>query len=341
MTNLTDNLLNWYSENKRKLPWRIKKNIKNPYYVWISEIMLQQTNVNTVINYYKKFISNWPTIYSLSKAKLDTILFTWQGLGYYNRATNLHKTAKIICSKYNGKIPSTYNTLIQLPGIGEYTANAIMAIAYNKQTIGIDVNISRIISRLYNLNPNNNKEITKRVYKLLPINKSSNFMQGLMDVGAQVCKKKSVNCLICPLKRYCNFYNQKKEINFNILKKERKKKFLFVYLIKYKNQIILKKRKNTKFLHGLMEIPNNLLDSKTSLKTAKMNAPLELDWKVVSGKIHSKISNFELEIKFLEAQTKKKIFLKDTVWVKKSNIQQMPISTLMKNILSYLNPTQL
>ena len=229
MTNLTDNLLIWYSKNKRKLPWRIKKNIKNPYYVWISEIMLQQTNVNTVINYYKKFISNWPTIYSLSKAKLDKILFTWQGLGYYNRATNLHKTAKIICSKYNGKIPSTYNTLIQLPGIGEYTANAIMAIAYNKQTIGIDVNISRIISRLYNLNPNNNKEITKRLYKLLPINKSSNFMQALMDVGAQICKKKSVNCLICPLKKYCNFYNQKKKINFNILKKEKKKNFyLFI-----------------------------------------------------------------------------------------------------------------
>ena len=337
MTNLTDNLLNWYSKNKRKLPWRTKRSVINPYYVWISEIMLQQTNVSTVISYYKKFISNWPTIYSLSKAKLDTILFVWQGLGYYNRATNLHKTAKIICSKYNGKIPSAYNTLIQLPGIGEYTANAIMAIAYNKQTIGIDVNISRIISRLYNLNPNNNKEITKRVYKLLPINKSSNFMQGLMDVGAQVCKKKSVNCLICPLKRYCNFYNQKKEINFNILKKERKKKFLFVYLIKYKNQIILKKRINTKFLHGLMEIPNNLLHSKTSLKIAKKNAPFELNWKVVPGKLNSKISNFELEIRFFQAQVKKKIFLKNAMWVDKNKIQKIPISTLMKNILSYLN----
>ena len=337
MKNLTDNLLSWYSENKRKLPWRIKKNVKNPYYVWISEIMLQQTNVSTVINYYKKFIFNWPTVHSLSKSKLDKILFVWQGLGYYTRAANLHKTAKIICSKYDGKIPNTYKALIQLPGIGEYTANAIMSIAYNKKTIGIDVNINRIISRLYNLNPNNNKEITKRVYKLLPINKSSNFMQGLMDVGAQVCKKKSVNCLICPLKRYCNFYNQKKEINFNILKKERKKKFLFVYLIKYKNQIILKKRRNTKFLHGLMEIPNNLLNNKTSLKTAKKNAPLELDWKVISGKIHSKISNYELEIKFLEAQAKEKFFLKNSIWVNRNDMKKIPISTLMKNILSYLN----
>ena len=209
MTNLTDNLLNWYSKNKRKLPWRQKKNNINPYFILISEIMLQQTNVNTVIYYYKKFIFNWPTIESLSKARLDTVLFIWQGLGYYNRAINLHKTAKIICSKYNGKIPSTYDTLIQLPGIGEYTANAIMALAYNKNTIGIDVNISRVISRLYNLNPNNKKEISKNLCKLLPTNKCNNFMQGLMDVGAKICKKKNINCLICPLKKYCNFYNEK------------------------------------------------------------------------------------------------------------------------------------
>ena len=337
MTNLTDNLLIWYRKNKRKLPWRLKKNAKNPYYVWISEIMLQQTNVSTVINYYKKFIFNWPTVHSLSKSKLDKILFVWQGLGYYTRAANLHKTAKIICSKYDGKIPNTYNALIQLPGIGEYTANAIMSIAYNKKTIGIDVNINRIISRLYNLNLNNNKEITKRLYKLLPNKKCGDFMQALMDVGAKICKKQNVDCLICPLKKYCYFYNQKKKIDVDLLR-NKKRKFLFVYLIKYKNQIILMKRRNTKFLNGLMEIPNNLLNNKTSLKIVKKKAPLELDWRIIPGKMYSKISNFELEIKFLEAQTKEKIFLKNSIWVKKNDIQKIPISTLMKNILSYLNP---
>ena len=336
MANLTDNLLNWYSKNKRQFPWRVKKNIRNPYYVWISEIMLQQTNANTVINYYKKFISNWPTIYSLSKAKLDSVLFQWQGLGYYNRAINLHKTAKIICKKFNGKIPSNYDALIQLPGIGEYTANAIMAITYNKNTIGIDVNIKRVISRLYNLNSDNKSEISKKIYTLLPINECSNFMQALMDLGSEICKKKSVNCLICPIKKNCHFYNEKKEINFDVLK-NKKKKFLFVYLIKYKNQIILKKRINTKFLHGLMEIPNNLLHSKTSLKIAKKNAPFELNWKIVPGKLNSKISNFELEIRFFQAQIKKKIFLKNAMWVDKNKIQKIQISTLMRNILSYLN----
>ncbi len=210
-------------------------------------------------------------------------------------------------------------------------------IAYNKKTIGIDVNISRIISRLYNLSPNNKKEISKKLCKLLPINRCNNFMQGLMDVGAKICKKKNVNCLICPLKKNCNFYNEKKKINLDVLK-NKKRKFLFVYLIKYKNQIILKKRINTKFLHGLMEIPNNLLNSKTSLKIAKKNAPLELDWKIVPGKLNSKISNFELEIRFFKAQVKQKFLLKNAIWVNKSEIQKIPISTLMKNILSYLNP---
>ena len=339
MSNLTHNLLNWYSKNKRQFPWRVKKNIENPYYVWVSEVMLQQTNANTVINYYKKFIKNWPTIYSLSKAKLDSVLFQWQGLGYYNRAVNLHKTAKIISKKFNGKIPKNYETLIQLPGIGEYTANAILAIAYNKNTIGVDVNINRVISRLYNLNSDNNKsEISKKIYTLLPINKCSNFMQALMDLGSEICRKKSVNCLICPIKKYCHFYNEKKEINFDALK-DKKRKFLFVYLIKYKNQIILKKRKKTKFLHGLMEIPNNLLNNKHSLKVAKQNAPLNLDWKTLPGKLNSKISNFELEIRFFQAQVEKKITLKNTVWVKKNEIQKIPISSLMRNILYYLNPT--
>ena len=210
MTNLTHNLLSWYRKNRRELPWRTKKESICPYYVWISEIMLQQTNAKSVIDYYKKFIKKWPTVYSLSKAKLKTILFFWQGLGYYNRANNLLRSSKIICNEFNGKIPNTYESLIKLPGIGEYTANAILAIAYNKKTIGIDVNINRIVSRIYNLNTTNNREINKKIFNLIPNNNSSDFMQALMDIGATICKKKNVNCNICPLKKNCLFYIEKK-----------------------------------------------------------------------------------------------------------------------------------
>ena len=337
MTNLTDNLLNWYSQNKRSLPWRLEKKRQIPYNILISEIMLQQTSVNKVINYYKKFISKWPDIFYLSKAKLSTILLFWQGLGYYNRAINLHKTAKTLCNEYNGKIPKNYDSLIKLPGIGEYTANAILAIAYNKKTIGIDVNISRVMSRLYNLDPKNKKEIFKRTFNLLPEGKSSYLMQALMDIGAKICQKKKTNCVICPLKKYCNFYLKKKKINFAIVK--RKRKFLFVYLIKYKNQIFLKKRKKTRFLNNLMEIPNNLFNKKISLEVARKKAPLKLNWEIISGKMNSNISNFNLEIKFFEAKTSKKIYLKNARWIDKKEIKKIPISTLMKNILVYLKAT--
>ena len=222
--NFSQQILEWYGKNKRSLPWR---NSKDPYKIWLSEIILQQTKVAQGLPFYNKFIFAFPTINDLANATENEVLNLWQGLGYYNRAINLHKTAKIICSKYNGKIPSTYDTLIQLPGIGEYTANAIMALAYNKNTIGIDVNISRVISRLYNLNPNNKKEISKNLCKLLPTNKCNNFMQGLMDVGAKICKKKKVDCLICPIKKYCNFYNENKKISFDILKNKKKNFYLF------------------------------------------------------------------------------------------------------------------
>ena len=156
-------------------------------------------------------------------------------------------------------------------------------------------------------------------------------MQALMDLGSEICRKKSVNCLICPIKKYCHFYNEKKEINFDALK-DKKRKFLFVYLIKYKNQIILKKRKKTKFLHGLMEIPNNLLNNKPSLKVAKQNAPLNLDWKTLPGKLNSKISNFELEIRFFQAQVEKKITLKKTKIAKGSTKRRCPNISKIKKL---------
>ena len=159
MSNLSTKILFWYQSHKRDLPWRLKKYQKNPYSVWVSEIMLQQTTVKSVVNYFKKFLVKWPSIDKLSKSKLDEVLFMWQGLGYYNRAINMHKCSKMIVKKYNGKFPNKFKVLKTLPGIGEYTAKAICAIAYDKKVIGIDVNINRVFSRLFNINPNNKKRI--------------------------------------------------------------------------------------------------------------------------------------------------------------------------------------
>ena len=336
MSNLTDNILFWYKQNKRVLPWRRKKDSKNPYYVWLSEIMLQQTNVGTVRKYYKKFITRWPTMNDLSEAKLDDILLIWQGLGFYNRAINLHKCSKIVCRKYNGKLPNSFKLLNELPGIGEYTANAILAIAFNKRTIGVDINVNRIISRLFNLTNSDKNNIQKKINNLLPNKKCGDFMQAIMDIGATICKKNKIECFICPLKKNCSFYKERKDIKLN-LRKKLKKKFLFVYLIKYKNMIVLKKRKKTKFLNGLMEIPNTLVENKFSSIIAKKNAPIKLNWKSIPGKLNTKISNFDLEIRFFKANVNYKVSLKNGEWVNRCKINNMPMSSMMKNVLSYLN----
>ena len=336
MTNLSDNLLLWYKVNKRDFPWRRIRDSKNPYFVWLSEIMLQQTNSNTVIRYYKKFIYKWPTIQSLSKAKIDEVLYAWQGLGFYNRAINLHRCSKIICKDYNGKFPKHSRDLLALPGIGKYTAEAISSIAFNKRTIGIDVNVSRVISRVFNLEKK--KDIEFYLQKKLPKKNCSNFMQAIMDLGATICKKNKINCEICPIIKHCNF-NKTNVKGFipNKQSKKFKKKFLYVYLIEWKNKILFKKRKQTKFLNGLMEIPGScLFDSKIKMINAKEFAPVQLEWNNVPGIIKYNISNYNLEIRLFRAVIKKNLSVNYCVWVDRSKIKLLSLSTMMKKVLEHL-----
>lgn len=339
MANLSDNLLIWYKNNKRNLPWRRKKDLNNPYFIWLSEIMLQQTTVNTVVNYYKKFTNKWPTIKKLSKAKLDDVLFIWQGLGYYNRAINLHKCAKIICAKYNGEFPNSTKVLSSLPGIGKYTANAISSIAFDKKTIGIDVNVNRVISRVFNIDINDKKSIKTSSLKVLPEKNCGDFMQAIMDLGSTICKKSKIKCEICPIIKYCEFTKLKeKKYSYNLEKKKIQKKFLYIYLIEWQNKILFRKRKNTKLLNGFMEIPeSDWYNSKFTSNKAKNMAPLKLDWSIVPGILKYKISNYKLEIRFLRAETKKEIDIKYGRWLKKNRIKFLPISTLMKKVLDHLS----
>ena len=339
MANLSDNLLFWYKKNKRNLPWRRKKDLKNPYFVWLSEIMLQQTTVAAAINYYEKFINKWPSVEKLSEAKLDDVLFLWQGLGYYNRAINLHKCAKIISRDYNGKFPNSTKLLSKLPGIGEYTANAISSIAFNKKTIGIDVNVNRVVSRVFNLNINDKKGIKTSSLKILPQKKCGDFMQAIMDLGSTVCTKKKINCTVCPILKYCNYTKSKNKNHvFRLVKKRNRKKFLYIYLIKCKDKIFFKKRIGSKLLNGLMEIPGSeWYDYKFTSNKAKDMAPVKLNWIKVPGILKYNISNYKLEIRFLRAETKKEIDIKYGRWLKKNRIKFLPISTLMKKVLDHLS----
>ena len=207
-------LLRWYAVNKRDLPWRLKKedNLPLPYYVFVSEYMLQQTTVPTVKTRFEEFIKIWPTLKDLAKTTEPKILKFWSGLGYYSRARNLLKAAKIIDKNYKSEIPNNYEDLILLPGIGDYTAKAILGIGYNESVMPLDANIERILARLYALN----KPLIKIKQKLfesaqlfLSKKHSSNLIQSFMDYGSIICTPRNPSCSICGINKYCLSYQKK------------------------------------------------------------------------------------------------------------------------------------
>lgn len=227
-------ILNWYMVNKRDLPWR---NTNDPYSVWLSEIILQQTRIAQGLPYYLKFINKYPTINSLARANENDILILWQGLGYYSRARNLLKTAKFIVDQCNGKFPSTYTELIKLKGIGEYTASAISSICFNERRAVLDGNVYRVISRFYGIDVPVNNHFGKKFYmdyaqKLAPKKSCGDYNQGIMDFGSLICKPKSPLCDKCILEKDCIASNMKNINYFPVkLKKNAPKITHFNYLV--------------------------------------------------------------------------------------------------------------
>ena len=282
---ITNKILYWYDNNKRSLPWRKKNSqIKREYYTLVSEFMLQQTQVSTVIPYFKKFIKNIPNLKSLANINEKKLLKYWEGLGYYSRVRNLKKTAKIVVSKYKKKLPNTLEELKTLPGIGDYTASAILSIAFNKPFIPIDGNVERIIKRILNLKSEkeiSKENIVKKKNFLGTSNRSSDYAQALMELGALVCKPKNPLCTKCPIIKNCKSY---KKQDFEIAVKSKKKinKFFIVKVFKRGNKILLIKNTKFKFLKNFkifpmeeIKKPQNLNNS-LNLKMSNMNMNINI-----------------------------------------------------------------
>ena len=211
--NISNKIIYWYDNNKRFLPWRKKLSKQNrEYYTLVSEFMLQQTQVKTVIPYFIKFINKIPNITSLAKVKNETLMRHWQGLGYYSRARNLKKTAIKITKDYNGRLPCSVEELKELPGIGEYTSKAIMAIAFNKKIIPLDGNVERILKRVFYLRKE--EEISKeylngKINFFGTSNRASDYAQAIMEIGALVCKPNNPLCAKCPISQNCISFKKK------------------------------------------------------------------------------------------------------------------------------------
>jgi A/G-specific adenine glycosylase len=318
---LTKKILYWYDNNKRSLPWRKKFSlVKREYYTLVSEFMLQQTQVATVVPYFNNFIKDIPNISALAKINEQKLLKYWEGLGYYSRVRNLKKTAQILKKSFKGRLPNTITELKLLPGIGEYTANAIMAIVFNKPFIPLDGNIERVIKRLLNLKliTEISKENLISKKKILGTSiRASDYAQALMELGALICRPKTPLCSQCPLTKNCKSFENN---DFEIIK-EKKKKIDKIYLLnvyKKDNKFLLIKNTKFSFLKNLKIFPMD--------ETSKHNN--------VKKDLNFKISNMNMNI--IIQFTKIKGSIPNSSWIDSSKLDSYTLPTFTKKIFSYL-----
>jgi A/G-specific adenine glycosylase len=263
---IVNKLLKWYKKNDVQYPWRLTT---NPYHIWVSEIMLQQTQAQTVIPYFNNWLIKFPNINSVAKAKSDDILKSWEGLGYYARARNFHLACKKLCEKGLNVVPKDFNEFIQLPGVGEYTASAVLSIAYNKPLPAIDSNVIRIVSRINEIPftfPKSKKIINEYLVSILPKKNSGDFNQSMMDFGRFVCRNIAPKCNDCIINIHCNAFVNNNVDNFPIkLKKPKKPHYnIAVGVIWNENKILITKRPNNGLLGGLWEFPGGKIKTNES-----------------------------------------------------------------------------
>ncbi|WP_396192173.1 A/G-specific adenine glycosylase [Flavobacterium sp.] len=279
----SNSLLHWYLQNKRDLPWR---NTTNPYPIWLSEIMLQQTRVAQGMPYFHAFMEAFPTVFDLAKADEEQVLKLWQGLGYYSRARNMHKTAQIIAFELNGNFPNNYTDLLKLKGIGEYTAAAIASFAFNEVVPVVDGNVFRVLARYFDVetdiaSSSAKKEFTALAKELIPNDNPALFNQAIMEFGALQCVPKNPNCGICIFNSSCAALQKKKVAELPVkLKKTKVTNRFFNYLLflDNHNNTIINKRIDKGIWHNLYEFP-------------VIESDEELNFETIENRIHEKYSN--------------------------------------------------
>ena len=304
---LSNNLLDWYDHHARELPWRIGPSqrkdgiVANPYHVWLSEVMLQQTTVATVTGYYSKFLTLWPDVNDMAAADEEDVLKAWAGLGYYSRARNLKKSADIVATDFGGRFPDNAKELQNLPGIGEYTAAAIAAIAFNRNEPVVDGNIERIISRLSCIEtplPKSKPAIRNLMAELVPSPRPGDFVQAMMDLGATICTPRNPNCEKCPISAHCKATTTKDPARWPIkLPKKTKPERIGAAFVAISSggAILLQKRADKGLLAGMSEIPTTDWNSRKDGEIGIEAAPFDAEWKEC-GTIRHTFTHFHLTL---------------------------------------------
>ena len=338
----SNTLIYWYLQNKRDLPWR---KTKNPYLVWLSEIMLQQTRVAQGLGYFLKFKEHFPTIFDLAKADEQTVLKLWQGLGYYSRARNLHFTAKYISSELNGEFPSKYKEIIKLKGIGDYTASAIASICFDENTAVVDGNVYRVLSRYFGIKTAINssagiKEFKVLAQTLIDETQPGTYNQAIMDFGATQCKPKNPDCTTCPFNESCVALAENLISELPVKEKKlkvRSRYFNYLVVITEDDKTILSERKNKGIWQGLYQFP--LIETKQNIDEKELILsdefqelfPNETTLKLFNQTaIIHKLSHQHLHTKFWIVTTESV----ENATIAWKAISQFPVPVLIANFLN-------
>ncbi len=334
-------LLAWYDVHRRVLPWRAPKGSKaDPYRVWLSEIMLQQTTVQAVAGYYRKFLERWPTVGALAAAKEDQVLAAWAGLGYYARARNLHAAARVVAGEMRGVFPVTAEGLRQLPGIGAYTSGAIAAIAHDERQAAMDANAERVIARLYAVKtpmPKAKAELHRLGMALVP-QRAGDFAQALMDLGSAICTPKLPACPNCPLQDACAAHKRgiQEQLPVKAPKPVRPLKRGAAFVVRDRaGAVLLVKRPDKGLLASMLEPPlGPWSEHFPSGARALKQAPFAAAWKKRPGIVRHGFTHFELEIEVYVADFARRPKTKGE-WVAREKLRDVALPTVMRKIVEH------
>jgi A/G-specific adenine glycosylase len=335
-------LLAWYDRHRRVLPWRAPPGARaDPYCVWLSEVMLQQTTVAAVIDYYERFLARWPDIEALAAAPLDAVLHAWQGLGYYARARNLHACAAAVVARHGGRFPDREEALRSLPGIGQYTAAAIAAIAFDRQAAAVDGNVERVMARLYAVTtplPDAKPELRRLAAALVPRARAGDYAQAVMDLGATICVPKTPRCVLCPWRAPCRARAAGIAPSLPARRARAEKPVRFgvaFWTMRRDGAVLLRRRPEKGLLGGMMEVPSTpWRGAAWDEVEARAHAPVTAQWRRLPDVVRHTFTHFHLELTVLAGAARANASA-EGVWVPLDRLKEHALPSVMKKVIAH------